>query len=166
MCLERFLTDAEERGNSFLINVLEKQHTRLKSLLDRRVVSHRWHPRNGMILIFYQNEHVKSIEDTKLTSKKRNGVAPFIKYFPSYISRVEGLLIGADTLEIRQHVDQSYDRIVQAMFESLQQMAKMDSESEEKGQLNYHVILIGGSNVTRAITYLTAHNREHASFRC
>ena len=114
-----------------------------------------------------QAEHIKSVEDTKLTSKKRNGVAPFIKYFPTYVGRVENQLIGADTLEIRQLVDVSYDRIVQAMFSGLKQMAKMDGEGEDKGQLNYHVILIGGKSIIwpdlTLIFFLTF--REHASFR-
>lgn len=90
-----------------------------------------------------QNDQIKSIEETKLTSKKRKGVAPFIKYFPTYISRVEMQVIGSDTLEIRQSVDAAYDRIVQAMFDALKQMAKMGGDEEDKGQLNYHVILIG-----------------------
>lgn len=38
-CLERFLTDADERGNAFLLGFLEKQHTKLKTLFDRHVVS-------------------------------------------------------------------------------------------------------------------------------
>lgn len=83
------------------------------------------------------------IEQTRMTSKKRNGVAPFIKFFPTYISRVEAQLIGADTLEIRASVDAAYDKLVGKMFDSLRQMAKMDGEGEDKGQLNYHVILIG-----------------------
>jgi hypothetical protein len=29
------------------------------------------------------------------------------------------------------------------MFDSLQQMAKLEGEGEDKGQLNYHIILIG-----------------------
>lgn len=37
-CLERFLADADERGNAFLLHMLEKQHTRLKGLFDRHVV--------------------------------------------------------------------------------------------------------------------------------
>ncbi|KAI0328157.1 hypothetical protein GY45DRAFT_1326692 [Cubamyces sp. BRFM 1775] len=123
--LERFQFDAEERGNAFFLGLLEKQHMRLKALFERRV-----------------SDHIKSIEETKLTSKKRKGVAPFIKYFPTYISRVESQLIGSDTLEIRQSVDAGYDRIVQAMFDALKQMAKMDGEGEDKGQLNYHVIII------------------------
>ncbi|KZT02419.1 uncharacterized protein LAESUDRAFT_730167 [Laetiporus sulphureus 93-53] len=123
--LERFLGDAEEHGNAFLQNMLEKQHGRLKGLWERRV-----------------DEHIKSIEDTKLTSKKRNGVAPFIKYFPVYVGRVETQLVGADTLEVRHTVDQSYGKVVQSMFGALKHMAKMEGEGEDKGQLNYHVILI------------------------
>ena len=67
----------------------------------------------------------------------------FIKHFPVYVGRVESQLIGADTLEIRLGVDGAYDRIVQSMFDSLKHMAKMNGEDEDKGQLNYHVILIG-----------------------
>jgi len=70
-------------------------------------------------------------------------VVHFIKHFPVYVGRVESQLIGADTLEIRQGVDGAYDRIVQSMFDSLKHMAKMNDEDEDKGQLNYHVILIG-----------------------
>ncbi|TFY55813.1 hypothetical protein EVJ58_g8010 [Rhodofomes roseus] len=125
VALERFLGEAEERGNAFVLSLLEKQHVRLKGLFERRV-----------------NEQIKTIEDMRLTSKKRNGVAPFIKYFPVYIGRVETQLIGADTLEIRQTVDQAYDKIVQSMFDALKHMAKLDGEGEDKGQLNYHVILI------------------------
>ncbi|KAA1467891.1 exocyst complex component sec3 subunit [Dentipellis sp. KUC8613] len=124
-CLERFLADADERGNPFLLGFLDKQHTRMKTLFDRHV-----------------SQQIKAVEETKLTSKKRNGVAHFIKYFPVYVHRVESQLIGADTLEIRQNVDMAYERIVQTMFDSLKQMAKMDGEGEDKGQLNYHVILI------------------------
>jgi exocyst complex component 1 len=90
-----------------------------------------------------QNEQIQVVEQTKLTSKKRRGVAPFIRRFPSYISRAETQLLGADGLEIRMNVDAAYERIVDTMFESLKQMAKMDGEGEDKGQLNYHVIVIG-----------------------
>lgn len=37
--LERFLVDAEERNNQFLLNTLGKQHTRLKGVFDRHIVS-------------------------------------------------------------------------------------------------------------------------------
>jgi hypothetical protein len=61
-----------------------------------------------------------------------------------YVGRVEGQLIGGDTFDIRQNVDGAYERIVQTMFDSLKHMAKMNNgEDEDKGQMNYHVILIG-----------------------
>jgi hypothetical protein len=123
--VERFLADADERGTAFLLNFLDKQHTRLKGLFERHVA-----------------EQIKAIEQTKLTSKKRNGVAHFVKYFPVYVGRVESQLIGGDTFEIRQSVDGAYQRIVQTMFDSLKQMAKLNGEDEDKGQMNYHVILI------------------------
>jgi len=74
-----------------------------------------------------------------------------VKVFPGYASRIENQLIGANTLEIRTNVDSAYEKITQAMFDSLKQMAKLEGEGEDKGQLNYHVILIGGSNL---ISYL------------
>jgi exocyst complex component 1 len=37
--LERFLSEAEEWGKAFFINFLDKQHTRLKGLFERHVVS-------------------------------------------------------------------------------------------------------------------------------
>lgn len=53
---------------------------------------------------------------------------------------------GADGLEIRGLVDAGYERIVESIFDCLKQIAKMDSgEGEEKGQLNYHIVLIGAS---------------------
>lgn len=55
------------------------------------------------------------------------------------------IAVGADGLglEVRQSVDAAYDKIVIAMFESLKAMAKMDGDEEDKGQLNYHVVIIG-----------------------
>lgn len=38
--VERFLADADERGTAFLLNFLDKQHTRLKGLFERHVVRH------------------------------------------------------------------------------------------------------------------------------
>ena len=63
-------------------------------------------------------------------------------------------MFGTEGLEIRQNVDAAYDRIVKAMFESLKRMAKMDGEGEDKGQLNYHVILIGASAISQFRRFL------------
>jgi hypothetical protein len=63
----------------------------------------------------------------------------------TYVGRVENQLIGADVLDVRATVDAAYEKIVQTMFESLKQMAKIEGEGEDKGQLNYHVELVGES---------------------
>ncbi|KAJ3771437.1 exocyst complex component Sec3-domain-containing protein [Lentinula raphanica] len=123
--LERFLADADERNDGVLIGIVGKQHTRLKGQFDRHI-----------------NEQIRIVEQTKITSKKRNGVAPFVKRFPVYIARIESQLIGADGLEIRMNVDAAYEKVVNTMFDSLKQMAKMEGEGEDKGQLNSHVILV------------------------
>ena len=86
-----------------------------------------------------------------------------------YVSRIESQLGGADGLEIRGSVDAAYDRIVQSMFDCLKQMAKLDGEGEDKGQLNYHVILIGGcwprlSSGFIAFLLMRSTKRKHAPF--
>ncbi|KAJ2932691.1 hypothetical protein H1R20_g4427, partial [Candolleomyces eurysporus] len=123
--VERAIENAEQRNSPFFLNLLDKQHTRLKAMFDR-----------------YIAEQLKVIEQTKLTSKKRRGVAHFIKYFPSYVIRVENQLAGAEGREVRSLVDAAYEKIVKGMFEALRQMAKLEGEGEDKGQLNYHVILL------------------------
>ena len=142
------MSSADERENEFLLKILDKHHARLKAQFDRHVVSTRF----DRLLIACsprsQNEQIKSVEDTKLTSRKRGGVVQFVKYFPVYVCRIEALMIGAEGVEIRLNVDAAYDRIVKAMFESLKRMAKMDGEGEDKGQLNYHVILIGAPSIS------------------
>lgn len=115
--------------------------------------------------ICLQNDQIKGVEQTKLTSKKRKGVVHFIKYFPVYVGKVENQLIGAEALEIRTSVDDAYEKIVQSMFDSLKQMAKLDGEGEDKGQLNYHVIMIGTlqypSGLTMNPNHLAKENMHH-----
>lgn len=64
-----------------------------------------------------------------------------------FVSRVESQLEGADNLRVRDLINSNYERIVATMFDSLQQMAKMDREGaageDNKDQLNYYVIIIG-----------------------
>ncbi|KAG2150186.1 exocyst complex component Sec3-domain-containing protein [Suillus cothurnatus] len=124
VCLERFVADADERDNAFFLQMLEKQHTRLKGSFDRHIAS-----RLSLLL-------------NCRSRQKRKGVAHFVKYFPIYVSRIEQQLIGADGLEIRANVDLAYEKIVHSMFECLKHMATLDGDDEDKGQLNYHVLLV------------------------
>ncbi|GJJ15524.1 hypothetical protein Clacol_009802 [Clathrus columnatus] len=136
--LEAAIKDSEERGNAFWAKVLQRQQQRLKGLYDRHI-----------------DEQVRAIEQTKLTTKKRKGVAQFIKYFPTYASRIENQLIGYDPSETRELADAAYEKIIQSMFEALKQMAKLegDGDAEDKDQLNYHVELV--ENMRYFITEMT-----------
>jgi hypothetical protein len=152
------MSRADDREDEFLLKLLEKHHARLMGQFDRHIVSSTVFPfsRDGLLmssLLSSQGEQIKTVEDTKLTSRKRGGVVHFVKYFPVYVGRIEALMIGTEGLEIRQNVDAAYDRIVKAMFESLKRMAGMGGEGEDKGQLNYHVILIGASAISDFVVF-------------
>ncbi|KAF7339614.1 Sec3-PIP2-bind domain-containing protein [Mycena sanguinolenta] len=120
--IERFIAEADEKGNAFLFNAFgQAAHAPERSL---------------------RPPYCEPIARPPSGSANSVGVVHFVKHFPIYIGLVESQLIGADALDVRTTVDAAYDRIVQSMFESLKQMAKMDGEGEDKGQLNFHVILI------------------------
>ncbi|KAJ1301562.1 hypothetical protein OPQ81_008810 [Rhizoctonia solani] len=127
--LQRYISEAQERNDTFVDRLLGKPLQRLNGLYQRQI-----------------EEQLQAIEQTKLTTKKRKGVAHFIRYFPIYVGRIEPQIVSAQAYEIRRTVDGAYERIVQAMFEALQQMAKMDGteakDPDDKGVLNYHVIMI------------------------
>ncbi len=81
--LERFAMDAEERGNLFLQKLLQKQTQRLSAVFNRLVVRSCCHFSHFQCeLIGDQDDQIKAVEQTKLTTKKRKGIAYFIRYFP------------------------------------------------------------------------------------
>ncbi|GAA5904040.1 uncharacterized protein JCM6883_002064 [Sporobolomyces salmoneus] len=129
--LNRFIEQGERQHNEFVSRVLQKQYQKSLLTLERSC-----------------KEQIRSIEQTKLTLKKRKGVVPFVRIFPLFVARVESQLEGCEKLDVRNVVNSQYERIVATMFDCLQQMAKMDGEGqgqapgEGKDQLNYHVILI------------------------
>ena len=65
-----------------------------------------------------------------------------------FIEKMEAQMEAADDLPIRQKVNETYERLVTTVLGAVQQLAKMDrgegQAAEDKGQLNYHVIMIGG----------------------
>ena len=63
--LERHITEWEDSDQSFIVKTLNKQHDKLGGLFHRFV-----------------EEQVRSIEDMKVTAKKRQGVLLMFKIFP------------------------------------------------------------------------------------
>jgi Exocyst complex component Sec3 len=94
--------------------------------------------------------------------------------FQAFVERTEAQLVGSDSLRIRGVVDEAYTATVKTMFECLQHMAKMNEDGagvagEDKDQLNYHVVLIGGlpfflSYLSKSQPFCSLYlgDREHA----
>ncbi|KAF2675712.1 hypothetical protein K458DRAFT_381054 [Lentithecium fluviatile CBS 122367] len=139
--VDRKLVEIEDSNQDFLTRNLQKVHERLTSLFIRFV-----------------DEQIRAIEDTKVKIKKRKGVIAFMKTFPHFAIAIENMLPASDEtdqLEIRRMVDDAYQKINKAMFESLKVIAKESpavmatqgqGDPEDKEALNYHILLIENMN--------------------
>ena len=139
--VDRKLLEIEDSNQDFLTRTLQKVHERLTALFTRFV-----------------DEQIRSIEDTKVKIKKRKGVIRFINTFPHFSVAIENMLPAPDEgeqLEIRRMVDEAYQKINKAMFESLKVIAKESpavmasqgqGDPEDKEALNYHILLIENMN--------------------
>jgi hypothetical protein len=119
----------------------------------------------------FVDEQVRAIEDTKVKIKKRKGVIAFMKIFPHFSAAIENVysaVAGNDydgpapsVMEVRKLVDDAYEKINRAMFDSLKVIAKESpglavqsgkpthgtaDDPEDKEMLNYHILLIENMN--------------------
>lgn len=146
-CLDRKLVEYEETNQDFLTRTFQALQTRLLGLFNRFV-----------------DTQITAIEDTKVKIKKRKGVISFFKTFPHFASAIENMISPADDLErleVRNMVDDAYQKINKAMFESLKVIAKESpaamaaqsaavggagADPEDKEALNYHILHIENMN--------------------
>ncbi|KAJ4371235.1 hypothetical protein N0V83_004452 [Neocucurbitaria cava] len=140
--VDRKMLDIEDSNQDFLTRNLQKIHERLQGLFNR-----------------FLDEQIRAIEDTKVKIKKRKGVIAFMKTFPHFSVAIENMVPpaseGGDQLEIRRMINDAYQRINKAMFESLKVIAKESpavmasqgqGDPEDKEALNYHILLIENMN--------------------
>lgn len=146
LSLESQLFELEETNQEFLIQTMTKIHDRLAALFGRFV-----------------DEQMRGIEETKVKIKKRKGVISFMKTFPDFSAAVESMLSPIPSFEtppIRSMVNDAYQKLNKAMFESLKFIAKESplpgahgvpattgtGDPEDKEALNYHILLIENMN--------------------
>lgn len=90
---------------------------------------------------------MRTIDAAKTSIKKRRGVFFFVRHFPGFVDRVESQLDYCEDLPIRKRVNDAYERVVAAVLSSLQHASKIVgaemASGEEKGQLYFHVVMIG-----------------------
>jgi hypothetical protein len=138
--LESAMADLDDTNQEFIIHSLQKVHSRLMGMFNRFV-----------------DEQIRGIEDTKVKVNKRKGVISFIKVFPHFSTAVENMLVNGEFCNIRIGVNEAYERINRAMWESLKFIAKeapgqppgvaaSAGDPEDKEVLNYHILLIENMN--------------------
>ncbi|EGP88328.1 uncharacterized protein MYCGRDRAFT_85776 [Zymoseptoria tritici IPO323] len=129
-------------------------------------------------------DQIRAIEDTKVKIKKRKGVIAFMRKFPNFSAAVEttfATVAGHDydslapsIMDVRNLLDDAYDRINRAMFDSLKVIAKESpvagvpstkqqlvgnvEEAQEKEMLNYYILLL--ENMNHYIEEVDDGNRE------
>ncbi|KAJ5586866.1 uncharacterized protein N7459_002631 [Penicillium hispanicum] len=150
--LESAITDLDDTNQEFVIHSLQKVHTRLIGLFNRFV-----------------DEQIRGIEDTKVKINKRKGVISFMRVFPNFSAAIENMLAhpNGEFCDIRINVNDAYDRINRAMWESLKFIAKEApgqppgvaagaGDPEDKEVLNYHILLI--ENMNHYVEEVEVHN--------
>ncbi|ORY83253.1 exocyst complex component Sec3-domain-containing protein [Protomyces lactucae-debilis] len=146
----------EWRGSDqeYMLRLLEKVFDRLAKALND-----------------FMEAQIRAIISFKLTSKKRSGVIPVFEIFPDFVERIEEQLYIDDSVTLKQDdfavrglVNQAYERISKAMFESVRTLASSVSStgasnttsgggtisamtgfgdsSEDKELLNYHILML------------------------
>ncbi|KAF4554878.1 Exocyst complex component SEC3-like protein [Elsinoe fawcettii] len=140
-----FSAPLHETSQEFLLRSLSEASAKLEAIFHKFI-----------------DAQVHAIEDTKVLLKKRKGVISFIRTFPHFSMAVENVFTGAArsagnnpaVLDVRRMVDEAYERINQAMWIALKQIAKdsptigtghngaQSTEAEDKEILNYHILLI------------------------
>ena len=113
----------------------------------------------------FVEDQVKAIEETKVKVNKRKGIISFMKTFPAFSATIEGMLphefVHNEAFEVRFFLDEQYAKILKAMWESLNFIAKdspasgsggaqssapSSGDPEDKEALNYHILLIENMN--------------------
>ncbi|ORX34673.1 exocyst complex component Sec3-domain-containing protein [Kockovaella imperatae] len=125
---ERLAQEAEAENTSiFFAQLFDRQIARQRAALD-----------------LLANEQVKAIDLGK--NRRRKGAIIFMRQFPIFASRIEPHLHDAQSLPVRTRVNEMYERIVNAMFATLQHIAKLEraesQSADDKGQLSYNVVMI------------------------
>jgi len=141
---EQLAEQAEAEGTSlFLTQLFDKQLGRHRQAFDHFIVR--------LLLkslkLTFQGDQIKTIDGAKNNIRKRRGVFYFVRHFPLFVERIECQLDGADNLKIRKRVNDAYERVVASVLSSLQYVSKIvaaeTSSGDDKGQLYFHVVMIG-----------------------
>ncbi|EED16760.1 Exocyst complex component Sec3, putative [Talaromyces stipitatus ATCC 10500] len=141
--VEATISEFEDTNQDFIVHTLQKLLNRLNGLFNRFV-----------------DQQIRGIEETKVKINKRKGVISFMRTFPHFSTAVENMLAvqsSSNFSDVRLAVNEAYNKINRAMWESLKFIAKEApgqvggatagvGDPEDKEALNYHILLIENMN--------------------
>ncbi|QGA20521.1 hypothetical protein EYB26_008226 [Talaromyces marneffei] len=141
--LEAAVSEFDDTNQDFIVHTLQKLLNRLNGLFNRFV-----------------DQQIRGIEETKVKINKRKGVISFMRTFPHFSTAVENMFAAQSTSnfsDVRLAVNEAYNKINRAMWESLKFIAKEApgqvsgattgvGDPEDKEALNYHILLIENMN--------------------
>lgn len=140
--LEKAMINFEETNQDFIIHSLQRLQARMVGFFNRFI-----------------DEQIRGVEETKVKINKRKGVISFMRIFPHFSATIEGMMAGPslEVSELRISVNEAYNRINRAMWESLKFIAKeapgqaasaaaTGVDPEDKEILNYHILIIENMN--------------------
>lgn len=141
--LEGAISEYDDTNQDFIVHTLQKLVSRLNGLFNRFV-----------------DEQIRGIEETKVKINKRKGVISFMRTFPHFSVAIENMMASqasSNFSDVRVAVNEAYNKINRAMWESLKFIAKeapgqapgattATGDPEDKEALNYHILLIENMN--------------------
>ncbi|KAI8900951.1 exocyst complex component Sec3-domain-containing protein [Globomyces pollinis-pini] len=123
--IEYHLKEFQKTSNSFSISLLEALLRKVSVVFEKFVA-----------------DQIKAIEETRVESKKRTGILPFIRVFPRFVDRMERMLSNWDGMT-RKQVDKAYEKLIKTIFECLEaevQQFDGDTKSTSDEFLNVHIM--------------------------
>ncbi|KAJ1912004.1 hypothetical protein H4219_005760 [Mycoemilia scoparia] len=129
--VEKWRQECDGTDQGFAIELLSKLRMKLLNIFNN-----------------YINEQIQHINQTKLTLKKRTGVASFVHVFPNAVQKLENL-IGNTMTPARSIVNQAYDHISASIFKTLNDLGKLadqhvakntEDKDAEKEKINASII--------------------------
>ncbi|ORZ26054.1 exocyst complex component Sec3-domain-containing protein [Absidia repens] len=89
-------------------------------------------------------DQIKTIDDAKVSSKKRRGILPSFRTFPLFVNRIEMASIGVESdFQTRLTINDAYDKVIKSMMSSLDTNARdSDETGDDKEQLNSNIMYI------------------------
>ncbi|CCJ29587.1 unnamed protein product [Pneumocystis jirovecii] len=132
--LKKHLLEWNETDQEYLMRVLNKLYSKYIEYFN----------------IFIDTQ-IQAIEGVKLINKRKQGVLPFFKIFPSFVEKFNKQIVNfSDNTGTKELLYKAFEKIENAMFKTFKQLVRdacnlnsgSKTDVEDKDLLNYYIIII------------------------